>query len=97
MNKTDHELMQLIRNRVEQGIPMSQIASEIGVETDDLCDWIMQYKEPRRRRSVRKDDPPIKVNDKPIVNHWSLSQAAQRFANWQKSRDGARQARGDMH
>lgn len=94
MNKTDHELMRLIRNRVDKGIPMTQIAAEIGVEVDDLCDFIMAYKEPRKRKvDTTKAGPPITLNDKPIRDHWGMSQAAQRFANWKRQHDGAVAAR----
>jgi hypothetical protein len=96
MNKDQHELMRLIRKRVDQQIPMTQIASELGVDVDDLCEFIFKYKEPRRRPYVRKSDPPITIDDSPIRDHWSLSQVAQRFANWKRQHDGAAEARARL-
>lgn len=96
MNKDQHELMRLIRKRVEQQKPMTQIASELGVDVDDLCDFIMKYKEPRRSKYVRKADPPIASAGKPIRNHWEMSEEAQRFSTWKRQREAAAEARRQL-
>ena len=50
----DHDLMRMVRARVNQDppIPMTQIASEVGYDVDVLCAWIMAYKEPKKHKPV---------------------------------------------
>jgi hypothetical protein len=97
MTRDDHELMRLIRARVNQNppIPMSQIAAELGVDIDELCAFIMAYKEPRQRKAFdnRSYGPPIARVTPGNVDHWSQPEQAQRFLNWRRARDGAAQAR----
>jgi hypothetical protein len=87
LHPTNHELMKMVRQRVKQDppIPMTQIARELGFDVDDLCAWIVAYREPRRPKAyLRRDGPPIAA----------LNPAdKQRLANWQRQREAAAEAR----
>lgn len=90
----DRRLMGFLRDRVAADAPMTTIAAELGVGVDDLCAWIMAYKEPRHRYvDNSKGGAAILVSDGPVRDHWSLSESARRFEIWRKSHYGARAAR----
>lgn len=86
MTRDEHELMRLIRRRVAQQLPMSQIAAELGRDIDDLCAFIMAYREPKRQPYVnRMSAPGWRQEDD--------GQDRQRLANWKRAHDGAVKAR----
>lgn len=96
MTRDEREMMSLIRRRVDAGYPMTQIAHELGEDVDDLCAWIMAYKDPRPNTSIKRDGPPIALRDATVKRYpWSASQNAQRFANWKRAHEGAKAARGE--
>lgn len=70
--------------------PMSQIASELGVDLDDLCAWIMAYtaKPQKRKEYVNRDSQPSVQHE-----HYTTSQSAKRFAAWRKAQAGAAETR----
>lgn len=90
---SDHAFMRLLRVQVHTTKPMSQIASELGVDLDDLMLWIMDYtaKPKKQKPYVNRQSPPLAYAD-PDRSHWSAPQTAQRFANWRKAQEGARAA-----
>lgn len=88
LSPIDHELWALVRKRVAQGMVMTGIADELGLSVDELCAWIMAYREPRPAR-VRN----TKANGPAVSPHYSLSKDAQRMANWRRSQAAAIVAR----
>lgn len=94
LHPTNHALWQLIQRRVATPIPMSQIAAELGFDVDELCAWIMAYRRPKKRsRYVNRDsEPAITWHGAPIRDHYSMSQAAERYANWKRAHDAAAKA-----
>ena len=55
--------------------------------------WIMAYTAPKRVKRAPKYGPPALVSDNMVTTHWPMSRDAQRFANWRKATEAARQAR----
>lgn len=93
LHATNHELWRLVQKRVAEPIPMTQIAAELGFDVDELCAWIMAYREPKRRKYVGRDGPAITWRDVPIRDNHDMSAAGQRFANWKRAHDAAAEAR----
>jgi len=88
---TDHAFMRMLREQCATTKPMSRIALELGVDVDDLCAWIMEYREPHKPKAyLHRDGPPITYGDKTVTSHYSMSKAGQRFANWRKAQEGAK-------
>lgn len=84
----DTEKMRLIRRRVEAGYPMSGIARELGEDVDELCAWIMAYKEPRPNRYVNRQSPAQVVTlPKSVERDWDSE--VEKFKAWKRARDGA--------
>jgi hypothetical protein len=95
---TDHAFMRLVRKRCEDmSRSMAEIASELGCDVDDLCRWIMTYREPKKHRSVdtSKRGPAIAFDGRSITSHNDLSHEAARFKAWKRQHDGAARARED--
>lgn len=92
---TDHAFMREIRRHVAMPKPMSQIAADLGVDVDDLCAWIMAYREPKKHKPVdnSKYGPAIAFDGRPIRADCDLTQEAQRFKAWKRQHDGAKAAR----
>lgn len=88
----DHAFWRLLRVQCNCDKPMSQIASELGVDVDDLCAWIMDYKAPKNKPYINRQSPPL-AHSHVDKDRYSAPQAAQRFANWRKAREGAAQTR----
>jgi hypothetical protein len=86
---TDHAFMRMLRIQCNTTKPMTRIAAELGVDVDDLCAWIMAYKEPRKARPYEnKGAGPIGEPKRP-GNSWSPAAQARRQAAWLRQRDGA--------
>lgn len=84
---TDHAFAQLVKRRCEDmSRSMAEIAAELGSTPDELCRWIMAYKEPRRNKPYVNRQSPAQITTTPH------SADAKRFANWRKQREGARTA-----
>jgi hypothetical protein len=88
---SDHAFWRNLRVQTNTTKPMSQIASELGVDLDDLCAWIMAYTEktPKKQKEyVNRDSEPVNEN-----SQYPASQSAQRFAAWRKAQEGAASTR----
>lgn len=83
-----------LRVQTNTSKPMSQIASELGVDIDDLCSWIMAYtaKPKKTKAYVNRDSPAVEFSlvDK---DRFGTSKSAQRFAAWRKQQEGAKATR----
>lgn len=88
MKTDDHELMRMIRKRVNAGYPMTMIADELGQSVDELCAWIMEYKEPRRERYVNRQSP-AQIITLPGTVERDWHREAERFKAWKRQHDGA--------
>ena len=84
-----HDLMRLIRKRVEAGYPMTMIAAELGYDVDDICAWIMAYREPKRHRYVNRASPADLHQPARTVEQ----REAAKFAAWKRQHDGAARTR----
>jgi len=90
---TNHALWRLLRKRVLEPTPMTQIAAELGFDVDDLCAWIMAYREPKRKPYVnRMSEPQITWRGK-SVGDLSVETNARRFENWRREHEAAAAAR----
>lgn len=86
---TDHAFMRLVRKRCEDySRSMAEIAMELGCTPDELCRWIMAYREPRPAKPVAPV-APITFEGRPLRNMDEYD-AASRFAAWRRSRKGAK-------
>lgn len=92
LTPTNHELMKLVKKRVETPMSMTAIAAEIGVHVDDLCHWIMCVYREKPRHAPKDYQHPSKsaigFSDH-ATGRWSASEDARRFVAWKKARDGA--------
>ena len=82
---TDHAFWRMLRVQCNTDKPMAQIASELGVDVGDLCDWIMRYREPKKvdkPLSNAKYGPAIAPDRSPGAN-------ARDFIAWKKQHEGA--------
>lgn len=90
----DHELMKLVRARIEAQYPLAFIAQELGVDVHELIHWIMDvYKAPPKLKrdapfANAKYGPPI-GQPKRKGNPWSPAEAVRRQTAWERSRSGA--------
>lgn len=94
---TDEKLWAYVRARVNArpAVTMSHIARELGLHVDDLCAWIMAYREPRPTKGEqrKKPGPPMLLAGTSGGQVWSQSRQARAFAAWRKQHDGAVRAR----
>ena len=74
---------------------LSRIASDLGVDVDELVAWIEAYREPTapKQPSDAKYGAPIGNVHNGGGAEWSLPKNAQRFAAWRKQQAGAAEAR----
>lgn len=95
----NHDLFDHVRLRILSKTPvftMAMIADEFGVTVDELCRWIMDYKQPgRRRKSVYQAPrfPAIAQPRRDSGPDWARSDDARRQAAWKRASEGARAAR----
>ena len=90
---TDHAFWRMLRVQCNTTKPMSRIAAELGVDVDDLCAWIMAYREPRKAKEYQaKYGPPIGAPKRP-GNSWTPAAQSLRHNAWQRQHDGAAAAR----
>lgn len=92
---TDHAFMREIRRLVkaEPPKPMTRIAADLGVDVDDLCAWIMAYKEPKRKAYVNRMSEPVTYAGRSIRSDDDYRKAAAKFAAWKRQHDGAAETR----
>lgn len=89
---SDHAFMRTIRQQVATPKPMSRIALELGVDVDDLCAWIMAYKEPKRKPYVNRMSEPVTYAGRAIRSDDDYRKAAARYAAWKRAKEGAAKA-----
>lgn len=89
---SDHAFMRLLRVQVHTTKPMSQIASDLGVDLDDLMLWIMEYKDPRKKEYQNKGAGPIGEPKRP-GNGWSPAEHVRRQTAWEREQAGVAEAR----
>lgn len=94
---TDAELFTYISSRANErpAVPWETIAEDLGVAVQDLLNWFLAYRQPKRDRHqlARKGGLPMLIATNPGGGHYTLSNDAQRFANWRKASAGAAAAR----
>lgn len=85
---TDHAFMRLVRKRCEDmSRSMAEIAAELGCTPDELCRWIMAYREPRKDKAyVNRDSGPIFAVGSMAADPGTN---ARRFSAWRKAQAGA--------
>lgn len=95
----DHELMRLVRARIAQKVRFSDIAIELGVDHDELTNWLWEYKlptAPKPYQSKTGTALAVVTSSHPDVSNFSRSKQAQRFANWRRAQAAAAEARRAM-
>lgn len=85
---TDHAFMRLVSKRCEDmSRSMAEIAAELGCSPDELCRWIMSYRQPKAKPYFNRESIPVfevsKQGDGADTND------ARRFAAWRKQKAGA--------
>ena len=80
--------------------PIESIAYDIGVTVDELCRWVIGFKEEKRR--IKSPDQgkaraPLAQSRCTSTPLWSDDEDRRRQRIAQKARDGARAAREAMH
>lgn len=88
---TDHAFMRLVKKRCEDmSRSMAEIAAELGCDVDDLCRWIMAYREPRVRpaKNNSKYGPPIRTAE--------FGHGAAAFKAWKRQHDGVKATRAPV-
>lgn len=91
----NYELFENVRWRLnarEPFEPIESIAHDIGVSVDDLCRWVISFKEPRR---PKYQSPKFAALAPPKVtgsDPWADDEGRRRARFAQKARDGARAA-----
>lgn len=90
---TDHAFMRMLREQCATPKPMSRIAIELGVDVDDLCAWILAYKEPKRKPYVNRMSEPVTYAGMAIRSDDDYRRAAARFAAWKRQHDGVVETR----
>lgn len=87
LTRNNHELMKAVRASVKAGAPMAAIAESLGVEVNDLCNWVLDvYREPPRVVAKERGTLP---EAQPMAVDWSASKQAQRFAAWRRAKAAA--------
>jgi hypothetical protein len=93
----NHELFDAVRKRLNQRdpvVPIAMIAWDLGVTVDELCKWIMAYKEPRKPKAYQS--PRFPAIGAPLVKsapEWAQGDSTRRFLAWKRAHDGAVKAR----
>ena len=87
----DRAFMRLVSKRCEDmSRSMAEIAAELGCTPDELCRWIMSYREPKAKPYFNRDSIPVfevsKQGD-------GIDTNARRFAAWRKAQRGAAETR----
>lgn len=88
---TDHAFMRLVSKRCEDmSRSMAEIAAELGCSPDELCRWIMSYRQPKAKPYFNRDSIPTFEVSKQAG---SDTNDARRFAAWRKQHAGAAETR----
>lgn len=86
----DHAFWRNLRVQCNCDKPMSRIASELGVDVDELCAWIMAYKAPKNKPYVNRESVPTFA---PVSRQGDQTEDVKRFAAWRKAQKGAAETR----
>jgi hypothetical protein len=91
------ELLDLIRKRIGHGRPLADIAAELGCSLGELVAFCETYREPptRAKGYQSKHGSPISTVTVRADGQRSSHADAQRFANWRREHEGAREALGN--
>jgi hypothetical protein len=89
----DRELFERVReqlNRRNPPVSIQVVADEIGVSVDDLCRWVLAYKEPRKKKAYQSPRfPAIAPPKHRISDPWADDENRRRQAMWRKQHAGA--------
>lgn len=89
---TDHAFMRLVRKRCEDmSRSMAEIAGELGCTPDELCRWIMAYREPRKDKPLPVVEPITYAGHR--LNDLEDFDRARRFEAWRRQQAGAAETR----
>jgi hypothetical protein len=88
----NYELFDKVRNRLNlrPAEPVESIANDLGVTVDDLCRWVISFKEAKRPKYQSAKLAPIAPPRAPSVGLWADDEDRRRQRIAQKARDGAR-------
>lgn len=73
--------------------PIESIAADIGVSVDDLCRWVIGFREAKRPKYQSPNFAPLAQPRTPGVELWADDEDRHRQRIAQKARDGARATR----
>lgn len=94
-NRDLFEEVRLRLNARHPVISIDTIAADIGVTVDALCRWVMEYREPKARRSVYQS-PQFAALPRPKYGSGHDDQQPDNIRAmkaWQRQRNGARATR----
>ncbi len=96
----NYELFDNVRNRLNARPvePIDCIARDVGVSVDDLCRWVIGFREKGRPTSPYQKPAyaPLRPPSKPIPDQWADTADRRRQAIWKKQREGAAAARANF-
>lgn len=94
-NRDLFEEVRLRLNARHPVISIDTIAADIGVTVDALCRWVMEYREPKARRSVYQSPKFAALPAPKYAKGHDASQPdnIRAMKAWQRQHDGARAAR----
>lgn len=85
----NHDLYRRIQHLVSLNWKWEAIALDVGVySVKDLCEWVLDYKEPKRLPMVRAAKP-ITWQGKPVLTVSNPRQMTAQFMAWKRAHDGA--------
>lgn len=93
----NYDLFDIVRDRLNArpAEPVEVIAQEIGVTVDQLCRWVIGFRESGRPRSTYQSAKfaALRPPDRPSPDVWADVDDRRRQRMAQKARDGARARR----
>lgn len=85
----NHDLYRRVQHLVSLQWKWEAIALDVGVySVNDLCEWVLDYKEPKRLPMVRAAQP-ITWRGKPVLSVSNPKQMTAQFMAWRRAHDGA--------
>lgn len=89
----DHAFWRMLRVQCNTDKPLSRIAAELGVDPDDLCAWIMAYRSPHAPKQYQNKGAGPIGQPRRAGSPWTPAEHVRRQTAWERSRDGAAEAR----
>jgi hypothetical protein len=88
----NYDLFDKVRDRlnIRPPEPIQSIAFDLGVTVDDLCRWVIGFKESKRPKYQSAKLAPIAQPRTKAVTIWADDEDRRRQRIAQKARDGAR-------